>query len=679
MATEVIALSRTEAGQGSAFAHDLRLFALAALNPVRLEQDSPTNAHSESRLLLDFLRSASASVSDSGLSWAAALAEYLRHPLSKDRLLLSLAAQLGMQTMECLAVALAVSVETDVMTGRAVAMLQAPLGGSRPTLGLLASALAELAPTASNPIEVLVTGVASRSGLLAVQEDGPPLAERVVSVPTPLCLALGGYDAVWPTGVIGVDETSVVPLSPSIEEEIARRAKGLAGGSQRALALRTGSTAEGRSVASGIAQQLGLRPLFLASTTDSTLRTSSQHHGLTPFLHLRKLLPVFCFELAPGERKALPVLPHYQGSLLALSGPEGSVEFNHEAVTSWRIPVPRRSERKDLWQDALDNEELATTLATQHRHGCGRIAQLGKVARRAAFLSARERPILEDVVEASWSSDGSGLDTLAQPLADRIPDDAFIMTPHLREELESLLLRCRARDQLVEGLGASAVARYRTGVRALFLGPSGTGKTLGAGWLATRLGLPLYRVDLAAVTSKYIGETEKNLAQLLARAEQSEVVLLFDEADSLFGKRTDVKEANDRFANAQTNYLLQRIESYDGITILTSNSRGRFDSAFSRRLDMIIEFPPPGPEERRSLWQSHLGNNHNLSQRDLNKLSAVADLFGAHIRNAVLSAATLAQSEGRPIEIHDIYAGVTGEYRKLGRQMPTGLTVKSEG
>jgi SpoVK/Ycf46/Vps4 family AAA+-type ATPase len=94
---------------------------------------------------------------------------------------------------------------------------------------------------------------------------------------------------------------------------------------------------------------------------------------------------------------------------------------------------------------------------------------------------------------------------------------------------------------------------------------------------------------------------------------------------------------------------------------------------------MIIEFPPPGPEERRSLWQSHLGNNHNLSQRDLNKLSAVADLFGAHIRNAVLSAATLAQSEGRPIEIHDIYAGVTGEYRKLGRQMPTGLTVKSEG
>ena len=114
-------------------------------------------------------------------------------------------------------------------------------------------------------------------------------------------------------------------------------------------------------------------------------------------------------------------------------------------------------------------------------------------------------------------------------------------------------------------------------MRALFTGPSGTGKTLAAGWIATRLGLPLYRVDLASVTSKYIGETEKNLSQLLARAEQAEVILLFDEADSIFGKRTDITDSNDRFANAQTNYLLQRIENYDGIVLLTSNSQARFD------------------------------------------------------------------------------------------------------
>src|SRR5207342_3438730 len=165
----------------------------------------------------------------------------------------------------------------------------------------------------------------------------------------------------------------------------------------------------------------------------------------------------------------------------------------------------------------------------------------------------------------------------AQPIADPVGDDALVAPAALRKELEALAARCRTRDTLTDALGPAARARYHPGVRALFVGPSGTGKTLAAGWLATRLALPLYRVDLAAVTSKYIGETEKNLAELIARAEHAEIALLFDEADSLFGKRTDIKDSNDRFANAQTNYLLQRIEIFDGIAILTSNSRARFD------------------------------------------------------------------------------------------------------
>jgi SpoVK/Ycf46/Vps4 family AAA+-type ATPase len=141
----------------------------------------------------------------------------------------------------------------------------------------------------------------------------------------------------------------------------------------------------------------------------------------------------------------------------------------------------------------------------------------------------------------------------------------------------------------------------------------------------------------------------------------------------MFGKRTDVKEANDRFANAQTNYLLQRMESFDGITILTSNSRTRFDTAFARRLDAILDFALPGPEERRALWQSHLGTAHRLAPRTINKLAAVADLAGGHIRNVVLTAAVLAQSERRPIEYPDILAGLVAELRKLGRQVPQEL------
>ena len=243
----------------------------------------------------------------------------------------------------------------------------------------------------------------------------------------------------------------------------------------------------------------------------------------------------------------------------------------------------------------------------------------------------------------------------------------------VRSELESLTARCLGRDALVDGLGPASRARYRPGVRALFVGPSGTGKTLAAAWLATRLGLPIYRVDLASVTSKYIGETEKNLAQLFARAEHAEVVLLFDEADSLFGKRTDVNDANDRFANGQTNYLLSRIESYEGIAILTSNSRSRFDSAFTRRLDTIIEFPSPGPEERRALWIAHLGEGHGLAPQELNQLAATVDLAGGHVRNAVLAAAAAAHAARRTLTCSDLVRGIAAEYRKLGRQMPAAL------
>ena len=199
--------------------------------------------------------------------------------------------------------------------------------------------------------------------------------------------------------------------------------------------------------------------------------------------------------------------------------------------------------------------------------------------------------------------------------------------------------------------------------------------SLPAGWLATRLGLPLYRVDLASVTSKYIGETEKNLARLLARAERTEALLLFDEADSLFGKRTDVRESNDRFANAQTNYLLQRMETFDGIAVLTSNSRARFDAAFSRRLDVVIEFPPPGPMDRRALWEAHLGPGHLLSVQELNLLAGQCDFAGGQIRNVVLAAAVAAREDSGRLDFPKILRALAAECRKAGRTPPPGLAV----
>jgi hypothetical protein len=593
----------------------------------------------------------------------AALRAYLARPESIDAPLLALADTLGLTSAEILAIALAAAVDEDLMVGRAIAYLQSPVGGGRPTVGLLGAALAPV--SGPGAVDALLTGAAVQSGLLTVLGgDGAPLPERATAVPLPLGLALRGRDWSWPGATIGPGDVPEIALPPSVIREAERHARALLTSAQPALALRTVSPAEGRSVAAAVARALDRRPLFIE--TDKTA-------GLGPWLLLRGLVPVFCFELGPGERKTLPAIPFYRGPVLALSGPDGRIEAPGGALPSFVLTVPAPQERHALWQTALGDTPLAAHLAGEHRHGAGRIAHLGRLAGHRAALQGRDTPTHEDVVAASWSGEGGSLESLAQPLRDPISDETLVVPAALRSELEVLVWRCRLREGLAGDLGVSASARYQPGVRALFVGPSGTGKTLAAGWLATRLGLPLYRVDLASVTSKYIGETEKNLAQLLARAEQAEVVLLFDEADSLFGKRTDVKDANDRFANSQTNYLLQRIESFDGIAVLTSNSRARLDAAFTRRLDLIVDFPLPGPEERRDLWRAHLGHAHGLVLRDLNQLAAAADLAGGHIRNAVFAAAVRARSRGRVIEYADVVQGLLGEYRKLGRQLPAEL------
>ena len=166
------------------------------------------------------------------------------------------------------------------------------------------------------------------------------------------------------------------------------------------------------------------------------------------------------------------------------------------------------------------------------------------------------------------------------------------------------------------------------------------------------------------------GETEKNLSSLFAAAEHADVVLFFDEADALFAARTDISDSNDRFANAQTNYLLQRIEDYDGIALLASNSRDRFEQAFVRRLDAILEFPLPEAAARRELWCAHLGDGHALQAAELDRLAVSIDLAGGHIRNIVLTAAARAAAAYRRIGWADIAHAAHAEYAKLGRAAP---------
>ncbi|AEI68003.1 ATP-binding protein [Corallococcus macrosporus] len=639
----------------------LRTTVLAAL--ALTQEDSGDGEAIELRFLRQHLDA-------TGQDWVARARERLTHPGADDAGLVRLGEALGLSLVELLAVALVAAVEQDPMVGRAVAYLQAPVGASRPTLGLVSSALAPAAPVGQESLLLLTAGAALGSGLLTRLREELPVCEQTLAMPLPLFLALSGHEVTWPGTTPGSALPLDVPLPPSIMEGVNRHARFLATRPRSTLVLRGTALSETRAVAAAVARALGRAPLFLGAEPQP---------GLGPFLLQRGLLPVHVHELAPGERKVLPNLPYYGGPVLAITGPEGTLDAADRSVLRWSVPRPPREERRTLWESSLGAPKLAEELARRHRQGAGRIAQLGRLARQQAELDGRQAPELEDVLAAAWVAEAEGMSTLAEPMMDAIHDDAIVLVPQVKRELELLLARCRARDDLVHGLGASATARYRSGVRALFMGASGTGKTLAAGWLSTKLGLPLYRVDLASVTSKYIGETEKNLSQLFARAEHSDLVLLFDEADSLFAKRTDVKDSNDRFANAQTNYLLQRIEAFDGVAILTSNSKSRFDSAFTRRLDAIIDFTLPGPAERRALWASHLGMAHELPAKELSRLAATADLAGGQIRNVVLTAALIAREAGRPIQPPDILEALAHEYRKQGREPPSELRATPQG
>jgi len=241
------------------------------------------------------------------------------------------------------------------------------------------------------------------------------------------------------------------------------------------------------------------------------------------------------------------------------------------------------------------------------------------------------------------------------------------------DSLRELVGRIRHRRTVFEGWGFDRTMTTSRGLTALFYGAPGTGKSMVAGLVARELGLELYKVDLARVVSKWIGETEKNLAEVFDAAEHGEVVLLFDEADSLFARRTEVKSSVDRYANLEVNYLLQRLDSFEGIAILTTNLEGSIDPAFKRRMSVRLQFPFPDEDMRTRLWAAHLPAELPVADGlDLAALAHRFPLSGGYIRNSVLRAAFLAAQEQRPLGQEHLERAIQLEYRELGKLSASG-------
>jgi hypothetical protein len=237
-------------------------------------------------------------------------------------------------------------------------------------------------------------------------------------------------------------------------------------------------------------------------------------------------------------------------------------------------------------------------------------------------------------------------------------------------QLKEICQRITYSHAVLERGGFAKKLSSGKGTSVLFAGPSGTGKTMAAEVIANELGLDLFRIDLSSVVSKYIGETEKNLERIFAAAVRSNSVLLFDEADALFGKRSAVNDAHDRYANVEISYLLQRMEAYEGITILTSNLRGNIDEGFWRRLAFTVHFPFPDETTRREIWQRIWPPELEVDDDvDVEKLAHRFSLSGGNIRNIGLSAAFLAAAESRPVSMADILHATRREYTKVGKSL----------
>ncbi|MGD2114428.1 MAG: AAA family ATPase, partial [Acidobacteriota bacterium] len=345
-----------------------------------------------------------------------------------------------------------------------------------------------------------------------------------------------------------------------------------------------------------------------------------------------------------------------------------------------RVPRPDHRTRCGLWREQLAAHGLHTApgadldaIAERFAFGAGRIRRAVVEARHRAWLSGDgDAPLsTSDLLRACRAQGDGRLARLARKITPLYTWDDIVLAPDRMLQLREICAHVRHHRTVFERWGFDRTIARGKGVAVLFVGPSGGGKTMAAEILAGELGLDLYTIDLSSVVSKYIGETEKNLAHVFREAEESPVVLFFDEADALFGRRSQVKDAHDRYANIEINYLLQRMEEHEGVVILASNFRQNLDEAFTRRLRFVVELPMPAEDERMRLWERMLPEAlPRAADVDLDFLARKFKLTGGQIKNIALAAAFMAAEDGA------IDEGAAGEGRPTaaGRCQPVCMT-----
>jgi hypothetical protein len=348
---------------------------------------------------------------------------------------------------------------------------------------------------------------------------------------------------------------------------------------------------------------------------------------------------------------------------------------------AYEVDKPLSAEQHEAWVEALgeDAENSPAQLSGQFDLNLPAIHQIARSVLAEKQPDEPAASIQDRLWAACLSRTRPRLDRLAQRIEPKATWKELVLPAEQLSLLREIAEQVRHRSTVYDAWGFRNIMNRGFGISALFAGESGTGKTMAAEVIAKELGMNLYRIDLSAVVNKYIGETEKNLRRLFDAAEDGGVILFFDEADALFGKRSEVKDSHDRYANIEINYLLQRMEAFRGLAILATNMKNALDQAFMRRLRFIVNFPFPGPAERKLIWErifpkDDLGRSFSgtpIEALDYDHLARL-NLPGGSIHNVALNAAFLAARVGTPVTMPLIFDAARAEFRKLEKPVNEG-------
>lgn len=507
------------------------------------------------------------------------------------------------------------------------------------------------------------------------QTDFPPSSASPISfAPTHEALApLSGDLAVTGRAVVQVSERMWVFLS-SADWRTAQR------------------------VARQMAQSVGwpLDELDLAAADPSSLSSAAADAVREALLHDAALLvhvppPREGDEWEPGALSAIRAAPLEALERAAFFAGERLDERLPTPPEGWRVlrlslPLPDYAQRAAIWRRALGAASVepgaVEAVAGRFRLSTAQIEQAAAIARDAAWQRDPDAsPVhFDDLASAARLVSSGSLGRLAKHVEARHAWDDLVLPSDRIAQLRELCDQFIYRPLVYDTWGFGKRSSLGTGLSALFAGPSGTGKTMAAEVIAGELALDLYKIDLSGVVSKYIGETEKNLERIFEMARDSNAILLFDEADALFGKRSETKDAHDRYANIEISYLLQKIEEYDGVVILTSNLRQNLDEAFLRRLQFTIEFPMPDEEARLAIWRRTLPQAApRQSDIDLEEMARRYRFSGGSIRNVLVNAAFLAARDGQVLGMEHLLWAARREFQKLGKLVDEAQFVREPG